>query len=413
MPNQTRDFSWQKQTDRQRIKYGLTPKSDGWYKSVNGKTRYICRPLPIEEAASLVAGKIATIKSIDAGKFVAPEGISLQQLVDLFLERMLLRVKTSIPKKMARRTYDDYVDCLTRFCEAVGPTRAAASCGPDEFTVFIQSLAGLAQSTLRREIQYVDRLFNWAGPGKKTMNLIPFVNRGPDWIKPSDDMLDQEGTENDKAYTIEQIAKMFEVVKEKPMLNAAAHLGLNCAMIPKDIGTLPDSVLDMTKRLIVFPRGKTGVGRICPMLQPTFDAMETWLKFRKRFKCDASADGLVFRTRQGLPLARTIFDEKEADQATDHNALTRTWSRIVGLPFSGLRSTFATFADEWYDERAIDVVMGHKAGNKVRHVRVRSYAKRFNPERAWRLVEFVWPQLFGLPAPKFVISAGASDARHG
>ena len=31
-----------------------------------------------------------------------------------------------------------------------------------------------------RFIQYVDMMFNWAGPGKRYRNLIPFVIRGPD-----------------------------------------------------------------------------------------------------------------------------------------------------------------------------------------------------------------------------------------
>jgi hypothetical protein len=67
---------------------------------------------------------------------------------------------------------------LTRFCAAVGLERPAADIGPADFTAFIRTLDGKAGTTIRREIQYVDRLFNWAGPGKRSMNLIPFAQRG-------------------------------------------------------------------------------------------------------------------------------------------------------------------------------------------------------------------------------------------
>lgn len=403
-------MDWQKQSDRQRIKYGLTAKDDGWYKSVDGKTKYICKPMPIEQAAALMPGRIAEIRAKAAGKVTDSKNMTVEQLVELFLARMLIRVRTSIPKKLERRTYDDYVGVLDRFASVIGQNRRVAELGPIDFTKFIDTLSGRARSTIRREVQYVDRLFNWAGPGRHGMNLVPFVHRGPEWVKPSDDAIRADAADSDKAYTPKEIVTAFERIKDNPMLNAAGHLGLNCGMIPIDIGTLPEEFVRLDDAIIIFPRGKTGVSRICPLVPETVAACRAWLEKRSRLKCDESATGLFFRTRQGFPLARTILQDDESDQATDHNALTRTWSRVVGKPFGGLRSTFATHADDWPDQRAIDMVLGHKVGRVSGHIRVRNYAKKFNPDRVRKLVSAIWPLFFGREAPSSQAPASEASA---
>jgi integrase len=186
----------------------------------------------------------------------------------------------------------------------------------------------------------------------------------------------------------------FETVKGNPLLNAAAHLGLNCAMGPKDLGTLPEALVDLDGAQIVFARGKTGVGRLCPLLPETVQALRDYLTFRAKFKSvTPAAAGLFFRTRQGMPYARN-FGGTGQDAGHKDNLLGRRWNEAVKLPFSGLRSTFATHADDWHDQRAVDVVMGHKVGKVGRHIR-RHYAKRFPSERARRLVEHVWRLAFG------------------
>jgi hypothetical protein len=71
----------------------------------------------------------------------------------------------------------------------------------------------------------------------------------------------------------------------------------------------------------------------------------------------------------------------------------------VGLPYSGLRSTLATLLDDWPDERAVDVLLGHQGGKKGKHIRTVHYARQFNPERARRAVEYAYAQVFFGPAP--------------
>jgi hypothetical protein len=152
--------------ERRRAAFGLTPKRDGWYKSISGKTRYVCKRISLDDAIAILPARIAAAK--DGGPpLIRPAEITLKALVEMFTARMWIRVTKAIPKGMARRTYDDYVNVLSRFCEVIGNNRSAASIGEADFTLYAATFAGKAISTRRREIQYIDRLFNWAGPGKR------------------------------------------------------------------------------------------------------------------------------------------------------------------------------------------------------------------------------------------------------
>lgn len=379
-----------------RAALGLYPKADGWYKSIGGKTRYICKPSRVTFARDAMEAKAAAL----AGRtpVVAGHTLTVEQLVETFLARMLDRVRAG---DMARQTYDDYVRTLARFADTIGGERLAASIGPDDFSMYMKDLAKRPPSTVRREVQYIDRLFNWAGPGKRYMNWLPFVMRGPDWNKPSDEEIAVHAADSDKAYSPAQVAAAFKVVKDNPLLNAAAHLGLMCAFTPKDVGTLPEASVDLDAAEIRFARGKTGVARLCPLLPPAVDALRAYLEYRRRFKSvKPAAAGLFFRTREGMPYDRWFGsgDGDESNAGHRDNLLSRRWTTAVGLPFSGLRSTFATHADDWSDQRAIDVVMGHKVGKVGRHIR-KHYAKQFSPERARELVEVVWLRAFGKAVP--------------
>jgi hypothetical protein len=91
--------------------------------------------------------------------------------------------------------------------------------------------------------------------------------------------------------------------------------------------------------------------------------------------------------------------ESPEDVSTRYNLISHQWTAAIGLPFTGLRSTMATMADDWPDDRAVDVLMGHMVGKTGRQVRRKSYAKRFNSDRVRRFVEHIWPLFFEREAP--------------
>jgi integrase len=186
----------------------------------------------------------------------------------------------------------------------------------------------------------------------------------------------------------------FLAVKRSPFLRAVGYVAFFGAMQPKDIGLLPEALLDLDAGLVRFPRGKTGVGRICHLPPFAVLAVRKWLAVRPS-KCLAEAEGLLFRTNEGRPCYREPTGE-DAGCRTD--AISRHWSAVTGLPVSGLRSTYATIADAFPDQRAVDTVMGHKSGHESRKVRSKHYAKRVDPERVKSLARYVWPLAMGRKA---------------
>lgn len=388
--------------EQRRAAAGLTPKRDGWYKSVDGRTRYLFKPMPLADALERLDDRLKEIRGqAPVTVKLTPDTLTIEALAELYLAWLLTRHQTGVPKKLARRTYDDNVKTLGAFVEAVGPHRPAHLLGPDDFTRYVeQHFAGIAASSRRRMIIYVEAFLNWAGPGRKRMNLIPHIDPGPNWVKPTDDEITTAAVDSDKAYTPVEVRAAFDAVVDSPMLIAAAHLALGGAFIPKDLGTLPESVVNLESGEIRFPRGKTGVGRQCYMVPEAVAAVRRYLAVRPA-ACHPSAAGLLFRSRNGLPYARDEVDADAPDAAGSHyNSIGNQWLKVTGLPLSGLRSTFATIADDWPDQRAVDVVMGQKSGHANRSVRSKHYAKKVKPERVRQLCEHVWLHAFAPGPPK-------------
>ena len=399
--------------EKQRAAAGLTPKKDGWYKSVNGRTRYLFKPMPLRDALDLAGDRVAQIRRADAGDggelttaaALPPAALTVEKLMERYVKWLLDRLRTGMPKKLTRRTYDDIVGTLARFIEAVGPQRPAHLVGPDDFSRFARArFTGRATSTRRREIIYIESFFNWAGPGRKSTRLLPAaVDYGPDWIKPADHEIAASAADSDKAYTPEQLRAAFAAVRDKPVLHAAGHLALNGAFGPMDLGTLPEALVDLDRGLILFARGKTSLGRACGLVPETVAAVRAYLKVRSP-RCDPTAEGLLFRTPGGLPYVR--YKSKGGEGAVDdnggpvpgreYNGLGHRWRMETGLPLSGLRSTFATLADDYADQRAVDLVMGHRSKQTIRS---RHYAKKFKPDRVRALCEHVWRLAFGRTDP--------------
>jgi hypothetical protein len=125
--------------ERLRAAHGLTAKRDGWYKSIDGETRYVCKPCPVPDAAALLPARIQAIRDKAKGQAtpptvrVTPGLLSVEALAEAFIKWLYQRLTTGVPKKLARRTYDDYVAVLASGVRSstwtpspTGPRRGAA-----------------------------------------------------------------------------------------------------------------------------------------------------------------------------------------------------------------------------------------------------------------------------------------------
>lgn len=382
--------------EKLRAAHGLTPKWDGWHKSIDGKTRYICKRCSVADAVALLPARITEIRARAAGSpatATAHGTRTVESLVETYVAWLYQRLTTGRPKKLSRRTYDDNVRTLAKFVDAVGPTRLADTVGPEDFARYAkQNFEKRAASSIRREIIYIEALANWAAPGPRKAGLLvrPWFF-GTDFDKPADSEISAAAGDSDKAYSPTELRGAFLAVKRSPIYRAAGWLGLNGAFLAVDLATLPESFVDLDKGEIRFPRGKTGVQRLAVLWRPTVLAVRAYLEARPA-KCDASAEGRLFRTANGLPYSRAALGDDPRAAAATYDAIGNRWHKLTGLPFSGLRATFATLADAWPDQRAVDIVMGQMSHESIRS---RHYAKRFDVDRVRRLVERVMPIAFG------------------
>src|SRR6185312_10126527 len=140
---------------------GLIPKKDGWYKTFDGRTSYICKPCPVAEAVAILPNRIKAIRQKRAGSAsvvpVTTGLITLDSLFDSYQAWLYQRLTTGVPRKLARRTYDDAVAEVSGFVEVAGGEKIADSIGPAEFSAYaLERLAGIAPSSVRRKMIYIE-----------------------------------------------------------------------------------------------------------------------------------------------------------------------------------------------------------------------------------------------------------------
>jgi integrase len=374
---------------------GLYPAKDGWYKTIQLKKRYIAKPMPLGDALAILPTRIAEIEGHveERPARLAAGSTTIDQLAEMFIAHLWQRHTTGMPKKLARRTYDDYCDTLSRFVECAGPDAMAITAGPDWFTRFARAISRKAATSRRRDIIYITAFFNWAGPGRHALNFYRTpVNFGPDLVKPDESEIRTKLAESSTQYSPEQYLAALMAVRECPLLFAAGLLGLNCAFYASDISLLPASDLDLEKGLHWFPRPKTKIKRKAVLMPETIWAIRRYLETRPPL-----AEGVdrVFVREDGRPF--NVRRNSGPDGHGSHgDSLGAYWSGITGLPFKGLRTTFATAADGFVDQQAVDLIMGHAA----KSIRAKHYVKQFAPQRLAACIEHVWQQcVSAIPLP--------------
>jgi integrase len=380
-----------KKQEQLRALHGLLPARDGWYKTVDWKKRYIAKPMPLEAVVELLPARIGAIRSGVKARVVeiATGSMTIGELAQMFLDHLWQRVESGVPKKLARRTYDDYREVLERFLAAVRPNQLACKANPMWFSQFVRTHRQRAASTRMRDIGYLTAFFNWAGPGRHGQNFYDRpVQFGPDFRKPSLSEIRTELAKRSTLYTPEQFDAALDAAAPCPMLFAVGLLGLNCAFLPIDLATIPLRAIDLDAGIHHFPRGKTGLPRSAVLMPETIAAIRRYLEVRP---APRSNDEPLFVREDGQPFC-ALRSNRGPDEKSDHgNPIARYWSDVTGLTLKGLRTTFATEADGCHDQAAVDLVMGHAATS----IRARHYVKSFDPERLRSAISLVWRRFAG------------------
>jgi len=376
--------------------HGLFPARDGWYKTVNLKKRYIAKPMPLADVVTLLPARLAEITGQVEERPVklGAGSTTIEQLAEIFIAHLWQRHQTGQPRKLSRRTYDDYCATLELFVTTVGETQPAIAAGPTWFTRFARVIAKRAATTRRRHAIYLIAFFNWAGPGRHALNFYKTpVNFGPDFVKPSEDQIRAELDDADVLYTPQAFAEALGSVVDCPLLYAAGLLGLNCGYLPSDLVSLPEAEvnLDAEDPILRFPRPKTNIERLNPLMPETVAALRAYLKIRP--KPSTAGEGLFFINEYGEPFNTRRYTGQDKP-GVHSNTIGAYWRQVTGKPFKGLRTTLATQADSANDDRAVDLILGHAA----KTIRQKNYVKQFEASRCRAVIERFWP-LFVAEAP--------------
>lgn len=375
--------------------HGLFPGKDGWYKTVALKKRYIAKPMSLDDVLLVLDAKLAEIKGEIAERptNLSQTSTSIQQLVEIFLAHLWDRHVTGAPRKLSRRTYDDYIDTLSRLVDCVGPAVIASGANPAWFSKFARTIRKKAVSSRRRDIIYIQAFFNWAGPGRHAQNFYRNpVNFGPDLVKPDESQMRSAMAESSTLYSAKDFFKSLMRVRECPLLFAMGLLGLNGAYLPSDLTAIPLKAIDLESGIAEFLRPKTGIQRKTFLMPETVKALRDYLKVRP-----APVDGSesLFLREDGRSFNQRR-DVGPGFQSYHGNSIGAYWRLVTGYPIKGLRTTFATLGDGFEDQAAVDLVMGHAS----KSIRQKHYVKHFEPERLRLLVEHVWRQaVVAIPLP--------------
>lgn len=383
-----------KRQESRRFSDGLWPGRDGWYKTIDGRKRYIAKPMSLERVLQILPARLAEIKGqiVERPTRLSVGDTTIENLIEMFLAHLWQRHTTGAPRKLARRTYDDYGNTLSRFAQVVGPDSMAMAVDTDWFSKFARTINRKAVTSRRRDIIYLTAFFNWAGPGRHSLNFYKQpVNFGPDLVKPEESAIRESLAASSKLYTPEQFFDAMMAVRGCPLLYAAGLLGLNCAFYASDVTAIEEADFDLETSQHTFPRPKTKIERKCYLMPETVHAIRLYLASRPQ---RVAGVGRMFVRDDGG--AFNVRRDNGPTGASFGDTVGAYWREITGLPFSGLRTTFATIADGLEDQRAVDLIMGHAA----KSIRAKHYVKHFSLDRLRAVVESVWSQfVFALPLP--------------
>ncbi len=181
------------------------------------------------------------------------------------------------------------------------------------------------------------------------------IRYGPAFRRPGKAAIRRERTEaGPRLFEAADLRKI--ITKASQPLKAMILLGLNCGYGNTDLGTLPQSALDLKAGWASHPRPKTGIERRCPLWPETIAAVREAIAQRPVPKNQAD-DRLVFITKYGTPWAKERTSGPLS--AEFRKLLVELKIRRKGINFYTLRHVFATIGGAARDQVAVNYIMGH------------------------------------------------------
>jgi integrase len=375
--------------------FPLFPHAAGyWAKKIRGRMHYFG---PWADWQAALQKYLDQKDALHAGRKPRADagGLTVRELANRFMTGKKVLLDAG---EMAPRTWQDYYTTCEGVVKALGQERLVEDLAADDF----EQLRGALSKTrgpvaLSNEIQRVRSVFKYAYDA----GLIPHpVRFGPHFKRVSLKTLRKaRAAKGPRMFEADELRRM--IAKADQPLKAMILLGVNCGFGNTDVGTLPQSSLDLDGGWVRYPRPKTGIDRRCPLWPETVEAIREALAKRPTPKDPADA-GLVFVTKYGKRWAKESPDNPVSKETAKLLAALGIHRR--GLNFYALRHTTETIGGESRDQAAVDLIMGH-----ARDDMASVYRERISDERLRAVTETVRRWLW--PAPKLEEKPAAKKRR--
>lgn len=272
-----------------------------------------------------------------------------------------------MPKKVRTR-YKEHKKYYGEFAKFVGETLEASKLTDATFQQYYEHVRNVARnkSNLTNPERWCNHRFESVKVAfRRVKKRYPSVEWAPGLFGEDGmlSILEQKDTVSESQkilITPSEFRAMLSVADVQ--WKAILHLTMNVALSNQDVSDIEWKHIDLDKRIMFFPRGKTKRIRQTPLVDVTVDALKTWQDESKR------TTGNVFLTWQG-----TIWVD-ETDSVGKHWDLLRsnlaTKNMNVDATFRSLRKTASStvmasnIADK---ELAVEMLLGHVPKKSWRH----------------------------------------------
>jgi integrase len=355
--------------------------SGRWAKKIRGRLYYFGK---WDDPDAALAKYLAEKDDLHAGREPRPAD-GVLTVYDLCGRYLTAKKQLSAAGEIKPRTLEEYGATCRRVWRSFGRNRLVADLRPDDFERLRGTIAKQwGPVRLGNEITRVKGVFRYAVLAGLVDRPVPI---GPAFAKPSAKVLRlHRQARGPRAFSADELRTLLAAAGRP--LKAMILLGVNCSFGNLDVGTLPQSALDLAGEWLTYPRPKTGIVRRCSLWPETVAAIRESLADRPDPMDDGDADAeLVFITRWG----RRWATGSPADAVgPEFRKLCRRCG-VAPRGFYGLRHTFQSVGDESGDFLAVRAIMGHAGGNDVAD----HYRERVSDGRLEKVAEFVRDWLLG------------------
>jgi integrase len=350
-----------------------------WAKKIRGQLHYF-GPWANPDAA--LQSYLDQKDSLHAGRKPRPvhQTLTVKELANEFLNAKQALVDAG---ELSPRTWADYKIATDLIVACFGKSRVVADLDPDDFANLRRKMVKRwGKVRVRNYIQYIRSIFKFGFD--KRLIAVP-VCFGPEFARPSKKVMRLErASAGPRMFEADELIKIIDTAGVP--LKAMILLGVNAGYGNSDVGTLPQSAVDLEAGWVNYHRPKTGIERRCPLWPETVQALKEALAKQPGPK-DPKDAGLFFLTKYG----------GSWHKETEDNPLSKEMRKLLdSLDINGhrnfyaLRHTFETIGGEARDQVAVDYVMGH-----ARDDMASVYRERISDERLRAVTDHVRNWLFG------------------